>query len=226
MSVYSLSDCTANGGRVAGRRDEKAEETKAHIARVAMELFAEHGFAATSTRKIAKAAGVSEGLVFHHFRNKIGLLTGAASSSPGLAAYIAEGLAADPNVPVEVQLTRIARGFTSFLRADRIETKVFRVLMAESTTNPDLYALQQERTHSVVAGLGAYLQSRVEVGELRSDLVVESAAQLLLGSFLWFFFTHMHLSPEEWTEAAGAHADAVVSQWLRGALPPESGRAS
>ncbi|WP_420316545.1 TetR/AcrR family transcriptional regulator [Ekhidna sp.] len=40
----------------------------------ALELFAEQGFASTSTSKVAKAAGVSEGLIFRHFTNKEGLL--------------------------------------------------------------------------------------------------------------------------------------------------------
>jgi hypothetical protein len=135
-----------------------------------------------------------------------------------LAAHVVAGLAAQPNAPISAQLTFIAHGFTSFLRGDRLEARLFRVLMAESTTNPELYALQQERTRVVVGAMSMYLASRVAAGELRSDLVVESAAQLLLGSFLWFFLTHIHLPPEEWTEAASAHADAVVDQWLRGAL--------
>ncbi len=40
----------------------------------ALELFANEGFNATSTNQIAKKAGVSEGLIFKHFKNKKGLL--------------------------------------------------------------------------------------------------------------------------------------------------------
>ncbi|MEZ4687082.1 MAG: TetR/AcrR family transcriptional regulator [Bacteroidia bacterium] len=40
----------------------------------ALELFANEGYNAVSTSKIAKAAGVSEGLIFRHFGNKKGLL--------------------------------------------------------------------------------------------------------------------------------------------------------
>ena len=42
--------------------------------KAALELFAREGFAATSTSRIAKHAGVSEGLIFRHFKNKNGLL--------------------------------------------------------------------------------------------------------------------------------------------------------
>ena len=41
---------------------------------MALELFANEGYSATSTSKIAKEAGVSEGLIFRHFGSKKGLL--------------------------------------------------------------------------------------------------------------------------------------------------------
>lgn len=47
---------------------------KDKIISTALELFANDGYAATSTRKVADRAGVSEGLVFRHFGSKRGLL--------------------------------------------------------------------------------------------------------------------------------------------------------
>lgn len=47
---------------------------KEKILTTALELFANEGVNATSTNKIAKNAGVSEGLIFRHFNNKKGLL--------------------------------------------------------------------------------------------------------------------------------------------------------
>lgn len=44
------------------------------ILHAALELFADEGFKATSTSKVARHAGVSEGLIFRHFGNKNGLL--------------------------------------------------------------------------------------------------------------------------------------------------------
>lgn len=49
-------------------------EKQEQILETALTLFAQQGFASTSTSKIAKAAGVSEGLIFRHFQNKDGLL--------------------------------------------------------------------------------------------------------------------------------------------------------
>ena len=49
-------------------------EKQEKILNAALKLFAEEGFRSTSTSKVAKAAGVSEGLIFRHFTNKEGLL--------------------------------------------------------------------------------------------------------------------------------------------------------
>ena len=50
--------------RMAG--DARREQ----MLKVAMRLFSERGFSGTTTREIATAAGVSEGMVFKHFANK------------------------------------------------------------------------------------------------------------------------------------------------------------
>lgn len=47
--------------------------TKARIRDAAIGCFAEHGIAATTARKVATAAGVSPGLVIHHFESMDGL---------------------------------------------------------------------------------------------------------------------------------------------------------
>lgn len=49
-------------------------DKKASILEAALELFATDGYNATPTSRIAKKAGVSEGLIFRHFENKQGLL--------------------------------------------------------------------------------------------------------------------------------------------------------
>ena len=57
------------------------------ILKKSLEFFSSKGFKATSTRSIADAAEVSEGLIFKHFKSKDGLLSellkiGASKSNP------------------------------------------------------------------------------------------------------------------------------------------------
>jgi AcrR family transcriptional regulator len=49
-------------------------EKQEKILEAALLLFAENGYNATSTSKVALNAGVSEGLIFRHFKSKEGLL--------------------------------------------------------------------------------------------------------------------------------------------------------
>jgi len=49
-------------------------EKQEKILLAALQLFAQEGYHATSTSKVARVAKVSEGLIFRHFKNKEGLL--------------------------------------------------------------------------------------------------------------------------------------------------------
>jgi AcrR family transcriptional regulator len=46
------------------------DKRREQILRTAVELFSQRGFKGTTTKEIAKAAGVSEAMVFRHFENK------------------------------------------------------------------------------------------------------------------------------------------------------------
>ncbi len=63
-------------------------DKKEKILKTALELFANEGVNATSTNKIAKKAGVSEGLIFKHFNNKKGLLDAIMASAEEKAAAL------------------------------------------------------------------------------------------------------------------------------------------
>ncbi len=59
-----------------GRSNARGRRTRAHLERVALELFARDGFEATTVEAIAEAAGVSPRTFFHHFPSKHDLLWG------------------------------------------------------------------------------------------------------------------------------------------------------
>lgn len=54
----------------AHTRTPKAEKTRAVIAEVAMRMFQEHGYEATTMRAIAREAGVATGNAYYHFASK------------------------------------------------------------------------------------------------------------------------------------------------------------
>lgn len=71
-----------------------SEERRVAIVMAAQPLFARKGFAGTTTREIARAAGVSEALLFQHFPTKAALYQ----------AIVAEGCKGDPELEIFLAL--------------------------------------------------------------------------------------------------------------------------
>ena len=69
------------------------------IINAALKLFATEGYASTSTSKVAKSAGVSEGLIFRHFNSKEGLLNAILEKSAEAARVMMANvvISSEPN---------------------------------------------------------------------------------------------------------------------------------
>jgi len=63
---------------------EDAAATAQRILEVATAQFAEHGYAASSADDIARAAGVTRGALYHHYRSKPGLFAAVAAAQQRL----------------------------------------------------------------------------------------------------------------------------------------------
>lgn len=74
-----------------------------NIFNTALELFAKHGVDATSTNKIAQEAGVSEGLIFRHFKNKEGLLTAILTSGLEKANCYFNAVISEPDANARIR---------------------------------------------------------------------------------------------------------------------------
>jgi AcrR family transcriptional regulator len=86
-------------------RDERADETRRELLRVARELFAERGYAGVGTEEIVARAGLTRGALYHHFQGKRDLFRAVHEQlEEELVAEIAAGLAGvtDPDVLLEV----------------------------------------------------------------------------------------------------------------------------
>lgn len=85
-------------------RDERADETRRELLRVARELFAVRGYAGVGTEEIVARAGLTRGALYHHFQGKRDLFRAVHEQLEAeLVAEIATGLAGvtDPGVLLE-----------------------------------------------------------------------------------------------------------------------------
>jgi AcrR family transcriptional regulator len=121
-------------------RARQADRRRAELLDIALRLFAERGFKATTIADISAAAGTAHGLVYHYFRSKDELLLAVLERNSFLPA-LRELLAVAPDQPATVVLPRIATGFSAMIaeRADFMS-----LVLRESQTNPEVASAMSE----------------------------------------------------------------------------------
>ena len=72
--IMASSTVEAPGPLEAGGRRRDKEATKAALLAAGVQVFAERGYDAATTREVAQAAGVNEQLIQRYFGGKAGLL--------------------------------------------------------------------------------------------------------------------------------------------------------
>jgi AcrR family transcriptional regulator len=133
------------------------EEKRERLVAAARELFAENGLENTSTMAIAKKAGVSEGILFHHFSSKKGLL---ARVGEAFAQEIAAAIM--PGSPDELTEEIIVRNAFAFVEENGGLYRLF------IETNSDLRELGfADRNDIVVARIRELLAPQIDSGEIR-----------------------------------------------------------
>lgn len=74
-------------------------ETRAEILRVALRLFTEKGYEATSTRDLTEALGLTKSSLYYHFRNKEEIVSSLLTARRHDLDDLIEWIAAQPRTP-------------------------------------------------------------------------------------------------------------------------------
>jgi AcrR family transcriptional regulator len=168
-----------NMSSVSEVREFDDRTTKARIRDAAIDCFAEYGVAGTTARKVASAAGVSPGLVIHHFGSMEGL---RSACDEHVAAIIRqqkqEAMSAGPGFDVLAALRESVIGSLAGYLA--------RVLVEES---PPVAKLVDD----LVDDAEDYLQQGVESGMLRPTANPRGRAAVLTVWSLGVLVLHSHL---------------------------------
>ena len=157
---------------------EQTESTRHALVTAARQLFAEHGFAHTSTEAVVTLAGVTRGALYHHFADKTELF---AAVYEDLERNLVEDLHARME-PGASPLALLHLGIEVFLDAC-LDPAVRRVALLEGPT-----VLGWRRWHDIQEAYGfgltrSVVQAAMEAGELR-HLSVDALAHLLLGALV------------------------------------------
>jgi TetR/AcrR family transcriptional regulator len=201
-------------GRAAGYDDQRQA-----ILDQAAQLFARHGYSATSMNLVAEACGLSKATLYHYFRDKYSMLVSIADGHVShLQSLVQEPppVGATPRQRLEQLIHRIVATYADAEHAHRVLTEDVRFL------EPQDQARVLDKERQVVA---VFAQAVAAVRpELDRAGLAKPLTMLLFGMINWMF---------TWMKSDGAltHEDMapIVADLFLGGLPAvasERGEAS
>jgi AcrR family transcriptional regulator len=143
-----------------------AQQRRTQLLSVAVEVFAERGFHATSMDEVAEAAGVTKPVLYQHFPSKRALYRELLDEvDEQLVARLVEATAGAASGRERVQ-----EGFAAYFRFVATNRAAFRLLFGASVRNDAEFAVVAERTIERIADLIAELIEIEAPAEHRSVL--------------------------------------------------------
>jgi AcrR family transcriptional regulator len=218
-------------------------DTRDRILDAAAHVMRTRGFARTTTKEIARAAGYSEATLYKHFQDKTDLFLAVLKERlPSLGSTLSAlsaGIDADADTSaandagtnghadartaaresLASRLTGTARGAIAFYEASfPISASVF--------SEPELLTAHHAAVTRQGAGpqypveaLARYLRLEQGRGRIRPGADCDAAASLLLGSCFQYAFLRCFAQLPPDPDTAEAHATAIVTTLLAGLEP-------
>lgn len=186
---------------------------------VARGLFAERGYRATTTRELARAAGVSDALMYRYFASKDDVLRAVVDR--GIAGFAAMGPAAATGreLPLRERMRRLGSVFVKTVAAQRDLLVLF---VSEHQLLADDARLVTFIDFAA-AGLGAEIAGRARAGEVRADLNGYLFARSFMGAIVAFVILQQVLGMDRVHPMdAETYIDDLVETHLRGALAADA----
>lgn len=195
-------------GRAAGYDDQRQA-----ILDQAAQLFARHGYSATSMNQVAEACGLSKATLYHYFRDKYSMLVSIADGHVShLQSLVQEPppAGATPRQRLEQLIHRIVATYADAEYAHRVLTEDVRFLEPQDQAR----VLDKERqVVAVFARAVAAVRPELDEAGLAKPLTM-----LLFGMINWMF---------TWMKSDGAltHEDMapIVADLFLGGLPAVGG---
>lgn len=147
------------------KKEEQYEMRKWQILDIALNHFIQYGFHGTSTRKIAEEAGISSGLMFHYFPNKLALYEALVEIGCEKLT-IDSGKSDSPLMFFEKQV----EWFLSVATQNNFASKmfVFMGLVAINAKDVSERAVQMIKKHDVEAMSVPYIEKGQALGVIRA----------------------------------------------------------
>lgn len=187
----------------------KAPQRREQLIDVATKLFAGFGYDATTTAAIAKAAGVTEPILYRHFKSKQELFVAIVRSVSDRTLQQWQDAIANTSDPVE-RIKRVAGGMPEHFRKLEDQYHVLHGALANSRDKRVLHVMREhyKQIEKFFAGLVSEGQ---KTSTFRKDLDPRAAAWQLIFSGIGFAMINLNLGGMD-----RAMTDAVIESILRG----------
>lgn len=137
----------------------KAEERKRQLLQVAKQAFAQGGYAATTTSEIAKAAGVTEPILYRHFAGKQALFQAIIESTSEAMIQSFAALIEKERDPAR----RVRKVCSSLPDHIRKHADAYHVLQGALTTSRDRNVVEVLRRH--YGKIHAFIRGLIKHGQ-------------------------------------------------------------
>lgn len=199
----------------AARTDARRQHKRAAILAIARDAFFRDGYHGTSMSELATRVGGSKGTLYSHFRSKAELFHAVvADFLAGHAEDVASTIEAG-GPPRETLLRFSQRFLEVILRPENLA--LIRLVYAEAHRFPEVgRAFYESGPREAEARLGAYLESAIAAGHLRSGSDPTTAARhLILLSQSWLYHLRMwNVAPSPTSAEIERAAEDAVRTFL------------
>jgi len=161
-------------GRGDARRD---------LLNIAIDCFARYGFQATSIDRIARAAGLTKGALYYHFKDKEALLFAAVTNRLGQFEHrVVTDLAAVSDPPTA--LREVARVCLDHATKSNHRRMIVTLMVEAIDTNPRLAAEFRAMMQRFRTFLRRLVQRGQDSGQFRADVLAAVAAEVFAGAIM------------------------------------------
>jgi TetR/AcrR family acrAB operon transcriptional repressor len=158
-------------------------ESRRDLMDIAIDSFARYGYQATSIDRIAKAAGLTKGAIYYHFKDKEDLLFAAVTNRVGqFERRIAADLA--PVTDAAAALREVARVCLDHATKSNHRRMIVTLMVEAIDTNPRLEAEFRAMMQRFRAFLKSIVQRGQKSGQLQRDLDATIAAEIYAGAIM------------------------------------------
>ena len=153
------------------RTKEEAEATRAKLLKTALSVFSAKGYAAATLDDVAKAAKVTRGAIYWHFKSKADLYNTLIQELSARGTTVVQQALAEGGTLIEI-LRRIFVRQCALIEDDKEARAVMELALFKTGLDPELQAgrkKQIDEGNALITGIAGAMQAGVMQGLLRND---------------------------------------------------------